>query len=150
LPHLKTAHEKYRNDPDVAFILVSLDEDSKRLQRYLDEAKFPFPVARLAFEQAGRLMGIDNVPATFYVDRDGLVGYQVTGSESHGDSPTRVSWYIEQLKRMGLRLRPGVCHDSRRFLPAEGDRRSECEPPPDSDRNRAREKTSMIPSPQET
>jgi hypothetical protein len=25
------------------------------------------------------------------------VRYQIGGSESHGDSPTRVSWFIEQL-----------------------------------------------------
>lgn len=83
----------------MVFLLVSVDEDGKRLQRYLDEAKFPFPVARLPFERAARLIGIDNVPATFYVDRDGFVRYQAVGSESHGDSPLRVTWYIDQLKR---------------------------------------------------
>ncbi len=96
---MKNAYEKYRNDPGVAFLLVSVDEDGTRLQRYLDEAKFPFPVARLSMEQAGRLMGIDNVPSTFYVDGEGIVRYQVTGSESHGDSPSRVGWYIDQLKK---------------------------------------------------
>jgi hypothetical protein len=99
LPHLKTAYSNYLNDPAVAFLLVSIDEDEKRLQRYLNEAKFPFPVARLDMERAERLMGFNNVPSTFYVDRDGIVRYQVTGAESHGDSPSRVSWYIDQLKK---------------------------------------------------
>jgi len=99
LPHLKTAYAKYQNDSGVAFLLVSIDEDEKRLQRYLNDAKFPFPAVRLAIEQAERLMGFDNVPSTFYVDRDGIVRYQVSGSESHGDSPSRVSWYIDQLKK---------------------------------------------------
>ena len=31
--------------------------------------------------------------------RDGVVRYQTVGSESHGDSLTRVAWYIDQLKR---------------------------------------------------
>jgi len=99
LPHLKNAYEKYRNDPLVAFLLVSIDDDDKRLWRYLAEAKFPFPVARLELEQAGTLMGITNVPSTFYVDGEGIVRYQVGGSESHGDSPSRVAWYIDQLKK---------------------------------------------------
>jgi hypothetical protein len=98
LPHLKTAYAKYQNDPTVAFLLVSVDEDSHRLQRYLDEAKFPFPVARLPFDEASKLMGIDNVPWTFYVDPDGIVRYQVSGGESHGDSPLRVSWFIDRLR----------------------------------------------------
>lgn len=99
LPHLKAAFAKYQNDPDVVFLLVSIDEDDKRLARYLNEMKFPFRVARLDATQAERAMGFDNVPQTFYVDRGGVVRYQTTGGESHGDSLTRVGWYIDQLKR---------------------------------------------------
>src|SRR5262245_6393337 len=98
LPHLKAAYAKYQNDPNVAFLLVSIDEDSKRLKRYLDEMKFAFPVARANAEEVERKMGFDNVPATFYVDASGVVRYQIVGSESHGDSLTRVSWFIDQLK----------------------------------------------------
>ena len=99
MPHLKTAFLNYQNDPSVAFLLVSIDEDDKRLQRYLNDMKFPFPVARLAMERAEQLMGLNNVPSTFYVDRDGVVRYQVVDSESHGDSPNRINWYIDQLKK---------------------------------------------------
>ena len=98
LPQLKTAYTRYQNDPNVAFLLVSIDEDSKRLRRYLDEMKFAFPVARASAAQVEQLMGFDNVPATFYVDRTGVVRYQIVGSESHGDSQTRVSWFIDRLK----------------------------------------------------
>jgi len=96
---LKTAYTKYQNDPGVAFLLVSVDDDADRLQRYLKDMSFPFPVVRLGLEQAAKLIGIDNVPSTFYIDRTGIVRYQVGGSESHGDSPARVSWYIDQLKK---------------------------------------------------
>jgi thiol-disulfide isomerase/thioredoxin len=101
LPQLKTAYAKYQSDSSVAFLLVSIDEDDKRLQRYLGEMKFPFPVARLTPEQAEKTMGFDNVPATFYVDAAGVVRYQLDGSESHGDSVGRVGWYIDQVKQLG-------------------------------------------------
>ena len=80
------------------FLLVSIDDDDKRLQRYLNETKFPFQVARAKAEYAEQSMGFDNVPATFYVDRDGVVRYYINGSELHGDSPTRVTWFVDQLK----------------------------------------------------
>lgn len=99
MPHLKSAYAKYQNDPGVAFLLVSIDEDAKRLQRYLNEMKFPFPVARMSAEEAIRMMGLDNTPMTFYVDRQNIVRYQTNGSEAHGDSQQRVGWYIDQLKR---------------------------------------------------
>ena len=98
LPNLKTAYAKYQNDPGVAFVLLSIDEDAKRLQRYLNEMKFPFPVARITTTQAAELMGVDNTPMTFYVDRQGIVRYQTNGTESHGDSSLRVGWFIDQLK----------------------------------------------------
>jgi hypothetical protein len=97
LPHLKASHAKYQSNPNVAFLLVSIDEDSKRLQRYLSEMKFPFPVARLDAAIAQQDMRFDNTPSTFYVDRDGIVRYQLTGGEPHGDSPNRVPWFIDQL-----------------------------------------------------
>ena len=77
---------------------MSIDEDAKRLQRYLNEMKFPFPVARVAAGHAEQVMGFDNIPSTYYVDGDGIVRYQASGSESHGDSPMRVAWFVDQLK----------------------------------------------------
>ena len=78
---------------------MSIDEDDKRLQRYLGEMKFPFPVARMNAETAEKAMGFDNLPATFYVDTRGIVRYYLNGTESHGDSPARVAWYIDQVKQ---------------------------------------------------
>ncbi len=70
LPQVKTSFAKYSNDPGVVFLLVSIDEDSKRLDRYLAEMKFPFPVVRADAEQVEQAMGFDNVPATYYIDGD--------------------------------------------------------------------------------
>ena len=99
MPHLKKVHAKYQADPNVAFLLVSLDSDPKRLQRYLTEMQFPMPVARASQAHIEQAMGINDVPATFYVDRQGIVRYETKGVETHGDSADRVTWYIEQLKR---------------------------------------------------
>jgi Thioredoxin-like len=98
LPHLKTAFTKYQNDPGVVFVLASIDEDEKRLQRFLNEMRFPFTVVRANKDEAQQKMGIDDVPATFYVDREGIVRFEVRGLESHGDSRDRVGWYLDQLK----------------------------------------------------
>ena len=97
LPHVKVAFAKYQHNPNVAFVLVSVDEDANRLQRYLNDMKFPFPIARMPIEAAESAMNFDNVPATFYLDPQGIVRYQTNGTEAHGDSPSRVSWYIDQL-----------------------------------------------------
>ena len=97
LPQLKASYANYKGNPNVVFLLVSIDEDTHRLQRFLNEMKFPFPVARAKPEEMEKAMGFDNVPATFYVDKNGIVRYQVIGTDLHGDSPMRVSWFVDQL-----------------------------------------------------
>jgi peroxiredoxin len=99
LPHLKKVYEKYQTDSDVAFMLVSLDTDAKRLQRYLAGQQFPFRVVRASQNEAMQAMGFNDVPATFYVDRQGVVRYETRGVDSHGDSAARVSWFIDELKQ---------------------------------------------------
>jgi hypothetical protein len=99
LPHFKTTYVRYWDNPNVAFLLVSIDDDPKRLRRNLSEMQFPFPVARAAKEEMERAMGFDDLPSTFYVDREGVVRYQVLGFESHGDSDNRVAWYVDQLAK---------------------------------------------------
>lgn len=88
-----------RLESNVAFLLVSIDDDAKRLQRYLDDMKFPFPVARASSADMQRATGFNDLPSTFYIDRGGIVRYQVLGFESHGDADARVSSYIDQLKQ---------------------------------------------------
>ena len=92
-------YSKFQNDPNVAFLLVSIDDDSQRLQRYLDEMKFPFPIVRASSADMQRAMGFNDLPSTFYVDRRGIVRYQILGFEPHGDSDARVAWYVDQLKQ---------------------------------------------------
>ncbi len=104
MPHIEKAFEKYQDDPDVAFVLISIDDDPERLAAYVAERKFKMTLARLSFDQAEALMGIENIPAGFYVDRSGIVRYETRGGETHGDSADRVSWYIEELKKGQMRV----------------------------------------------
>jgi hypothetical protein len=98
LPLIQKAHEKYQGDPKVKFILISLDDDPARLERYVAERKFAMPVARYSREQAAKVFNVHDTPTTFYIDATGTIRYQVVGLEPHGDAVDRVSWYIQTLK----------------------------------------------------
>jgi hypothetical protein len=82
----------------VKFILVSLDDDPARLEKYVAERKFAMPVLRYNREDAAALFGVLDTPTTFYIDKAGTIQFQVTGIEPHGDAVDRVKWYIETLK----------------------------------------------------
>ena len=99
MPLLQKAQEKYSADGSVRFIFVSLDTDPKRLQRFLDERKFTVTIGRSSQETARRLFNVNDVPATFYVDKAGVIRYETRGVDTHGESVDRVLWYIEELKK---------------------------------------------------
>lgn len=98
MPLIQKAYEKYQGAPGVKFILVSIDDDPARLEKYAAERKFAMPVLRYNSGQAAKLFNVHDTPTTFYVDKSGTIQYQVTGVEPHGDAVDRVSWYIETLK----------------------------------------------------
>ena len=98
MPLIQKAYERYQGEKGVKFILVSIDDDPARLDRYVAERKFKMPVARYSSEQAAKVFNVHDTPTTFYVDKSGTIRYQVTGVEPHGDAVDRVMWYIEQLK----------------------------------------------------
>ena len=81
------------------FILVSIDDDPKRLDRYVAERKFAMPVARGNRDLAAEKFSVLDVPATFYIDTEGTVRYEARGGSVFGESAERVTWFIEELKK---------------------------------------------------
>jgi hypothetical protein len=98
LPLIQKAYEKYQGMAGVKFILVSIDDDPARLEKYVAERKFAMPVLRYNSAGAAKLFNVRDTPTTFYVDKSGTIQFQVTGIEPHGDAVDRVTWYIETLK----------------------------------------------------
>lgn len=98
IPFIQQAYERYKDDPAVRFVLVSLDDDPRRLERYVAERQFQMPVLRMTRDQAAAALDVQDTPWTFYVDAGGTIRYEVRGLEPHGDAVARISWYIDRLK----------------------------------------------------
>ena len=65
---MKTAFAKYASDPGVAFLLVSLDTDPKRLQRFLDALSLtggPAPLRDRAMDALSGIHGAREEPQGF-------------------------------------------------------------------------------------
>lgn len=87
-----------KSDPDVTFVLVSLDDDPKRLERYLQDQALEMPIARMSREDAAERFGVTDTPTTFYLDREGVIQYEARGTEVHGDATERVTWFVRELQ----------------------------------------------------
>lgn len=87
IPHLKAAFEKFR-DRGFRVIGVSLDDEPDKLAEFVKEREIPWPVVNQPAAGTGPrhplavLFGVDAVPRTFLVDRQGkLVRLDAHGAE---------------------------------------------------------------------
>ncbi len=102
MPHLQRVYEAVK-DKDVVVLGVCVADEKQAFQQWVSERskKFTF---QLAFDPAGRnqatsisknLYGVDGIPTTFVIDRDGKVAASVIGFE--GDTDKRIEDALSKL-----------------------------------------------------
>lgn len=72
MPDIQSLYKKYEQNPDIAFIMVSLDEKPEKARKFIQRKAFTFPV----YMPGGRIPDAllsHVVPTTFVLDRDGNV-----------------------------------------------------------------------------
>ena len=74
MPHLNRLYDKYRAS---GFVLlgVNVDEDSKAAAAVASKLGVKFPVLYDPNKVVGKLYGLDKMPSTVLIDRDGKVKY---------------------------------------------------------------------------
>jgi len=78
-PRMLAAHKKYGDQVAIFAIAVPINQTLARVQRYVEEHKYPFP---MLWDKDGALAGEYEVPATSYVvviDKSGKVVYTGSG-----------------------------------------------------------------------
>ena len=80
IPKLKTLHEQWASK-GVRVLTVSVDEDPAQLRRFVAKAALPYPVVadgEANFSVSDRY-GIDGIPVTYVVGRDGQIASALPG-----------------------------------------------------------------------
>ncbi len=81
LPETKKVWEKYRDNPDVRFITVSLDSNTNQLRRLLEQKQIDFPVICSGGawnDSVAGAFGIQAIPTSFVIGRDGRYASEPT------------------------------------------------------------------------
>lgn len=98
LPEMQKAYEKFKNNPKVAFLAVSIDDagtQGKALADFMKDLKVTIPVARDTTAQHGRLFQTFAAPARVLIGPDGIVqDFEMGGS---ADMAERVTKQIEDV-----------------------------------------------------
>ena len=79
LADLAALHERFAAD-GVIVVAVSLDADRDTLTGYLERRKLPFTLWHDPRDRASATFGVDTLPATFVIGRDGVVVWSKSGA----------------------------------------------------------------------
>jgi thiol-disulfide isomerase/thioredoxin len=98
LPQFEKAVEKYRGNPDVIFLAVSIDENRVAVRSFLASRRYTMPAAY--DDGAAERFGIRGVPATFIIDANGIIRFSEEGfgAEDAGYLE-RLGWRVDDLLR---------------------------------------------------
>jgi thiol-disulfide isomerase/thioredoxin/tetratricopeptide (TPR) repeat protein len=96
LPHFQKAFEKYKDNSQVVFVAVSIDENRAAVRPLIEKRGYSFVTAY--DESAAQSYGVGNIPATIIIDRDGMIQFREEGFGGEGkDYTERLIWRIDEL-----------------------------------------------------
>ena len=100
-PDFKKLYARYENNPDVAFLAVNTSEGNDsidKVRRFMEQNRYPFPVAYDADAVLTSRFGIKYYPTLMIIDRAGRLRIKHIGySQSLEDYETLISKYIDEL-----------------------------------------------------
>lgn len=80
LPSVVRLADQFRDDPNIRFVLVSIDENLEDLDRFIEAKGLSMPVYSLKTPLPNELQ-TSGIPATFFIDAAGTIRRQQVGSD---------------------------------------------------------------------
>ncbi len=84
VPEIQRAYEKYKAG-GFAVVAVNVQESASAVAKFMEEYGMTFTVAIDSSGAVGRLYRVSGIPASFFVDRDGIVREIIVGSLTAAD-----------------------------------------------------------------
>jgi thiol-disulfide isomerase/thioredoxin len=97
MPTVQKLYDRYRNDPDVTFLIISRLDSPATVRRYARLHHYDLPFYTTNDEDIPASMQLGQFPTTFLYARDGSIAAKHTGAANWSDR--RVVAFIEKLKR---------------------------------------------------
>jgi len=95
LPEFQAFYDLYKNDPRIVFVAASTDQEKQKVQPYIDEMKFTFPVAFA--EDTATKFGVEGIPSLFIIGPQGKIRYKIVGFDPDKDFVREMTWRLESL-----------------------------------------------------
>ena len=87
-------YEKYRSK-GLAFLSVNVVWDKAGpAKKFVDEYRLPFPVGRDSDGKIGDLYGVEAIPTTLFIGKDGKLLERVEGALEEAIFEQRINWLL--------------------------------------------------------
>lgn len=93
-PSIQQLYQKFKDHPDVVFIMINQDDESAAGKSYLDKEGFTFPMHRLHGPLANEIY-TGSLPTTLVMDKAGSIRFKHEGFANYGSSK-----FIAQLEEL--------------------------------------------------
>jgi len=79
MPDLDSAYEELMKGETARIITVNIGDSKEAVEKYIDENKFNLPVLLDTKGEVSRTYGVNSIPITFFVDKDGSAYGYIAG-----------------------------------------------------------------------
>jgi len=93
-PSIEALYQKFKDHPDVVFIMINQDDEAAAGKSYLDKEGFTFPMHRLHGPLANEIY-TGSLPTTLVMDKAGSIRFKHEGFANYGSTK-----FIAQLEEL--------------------------------------------------
>jgi thiol-disulfide isomerase/thioredoxin len=97
MPSINKLYARFKDDPNVVFIMVDADSDLVKARKFLDKKRYTLPVYQAASDIPEQLFK-GSLPTTIVFDKKGRISFNEEGAANYADK--KFVAFIEQLKDM--------------------------------------------------
>jgi thiol-disulfide isomerase/thioredoxin len=97
MPDIEELYNDYKGK-DVIFLMINLDDDLDKMERFMERKAFTFPIYRLA-SAVPTVFESRSIPTTYVVSRDGLIVLKQSGMASYNTISFR-NWLDELIEEI--------------------------------------------------
>jgi thiol-disulfide isomerase/thioredoxin/Flp pilus assembly protein TadD len=96
MPHLQKVVDQYKNQPDVFFLAISIDESRAAVLTFME--KYGYHMVAAYDDDAYESYKVHGVPTTFIIDRNGTIQFREIGFGDEGkEYIERMTWRVDEL-----------------------------------------------------
>lgn len=96
MPSINQLHEKFKNDKEIVFLMISQDKDFGKAKDFLEKKSFGFDIFKSQTSLPKDLRS-NSIPATFVLDKSGNIVYEHMGMANY-NSDKFIS-FLNELKK---------------------------------------------------